>query len=101
MDQDKNRDYEEENYITLEFDDGEAVECEILGVFDVEGQEYMALAADDGSEEIYFFHYREIDEEEFEILDIEEEEEFQKVADIFNEIMEEEEDEDDGFELKH
>jgi len=41
---------EEEQFITLEFDDGEEVECEVLGVFDVDGKEYIALLPDDGSD---------------------------------------------------
>ena len=30
----------DDNYITLEFDDGVEIECEILGVFEVKGKEY-------------------------------------------------------------
>ncbi len=95
MDQDKDFTYEEleeeeENYITLEFDDGETMECEILGIFEADGQEYMALAADDESGEVYLFRYREVDEEEFEILDIDDEGEFEKVSRVFQQIMEEE-----------
>ena len=35
--------YEEEDIITLEYDDGVEEECGILGVFDALGKEYMAL----------------------------------------------------------
>ena len=34
---------EEADFITLEFDDGEEVECEVIGVFDFEGKDYIAL----------------------------------------------------------
>ena len=34
----------DENKITLEFDDGGVVDCEILGLFDVKGVEYIAIA---------------------------------------------------------
>ena len=40
--------HEEADYITLQFDDGEDVECEILGLFDYEGAEYIALLPEDG-----------------------------------------------------
>ena len=35
--------YEEDDILTLEFDDGEEEECGILGVFDALGKEYIAL----------------------------------------------------------
>ena len=44
---------EEADIITLEFDDGAEVECEIMGVFDYEGKEYIALIPDDGSDDVY------------------------------------------------
>ena len=81
--------------ITLEFEDAENVECEILGVFDVEDKEYMALMPveqDENAEdtEVFLYVYKEIGEDGFELEDIESEEEFDKVAKIFDEIMTEE-----------
>ena len=35
--------YDEEDILTLEFDDGKEEECGILGVFDALGKEYIAL----------------------------------------------------------
>ena len=35
----------EEDFITLEFDDGTVVECFITGVFDLNGKEYYILSA--------------------------------------------------------
>ena len=35
--------YDEEDIITLEYDDGAEEECGILGVFDALGKEYIAL----------------------------------------------------------
>ena len=75
---------EEADYLTLEFDDGTQVECMILGVFDCEGKEYMALVPDDDSEDVYLYGYREKNEEEFELLDITDDEEFEKVAAEFD-----------------
>ena len=40
-------------FITLQFEDSEDIECEILGVFDCDGQEYIALLPDDGTDDVY------------------------------------------------
>ena len=38
-------DHEEADFITLEFDDGEEVECEVIGVFDFEGKNLNSLTS--------------------------------------------------------
>lgn len=81
---------EEADIITLEFDDGEEVECEIMGVFDFEGKEYIALIPDDGTDDVYIYGYKEVGEDEFEMLDIEDDAEFERVVAEFDKIMEEE-----------
>ena len=91
-DQKKNPEMEEDvEIITLEFDEGEEVECEIMGVFDFNGKEYIALIPDDGTDDVYIYGYKEIGEEEFEIVDIEDDAEFEAVAAEFDNIMEEQE----------
>ena len=83
-DQKKNPEMEEDvEIITLEFDEGEEVECEIMGVFDFNGKEYIALIPDDGTDDV--------GEEEFEIVDIEDDAEFEAVAAEFDKIMDEQE----------
>jgi uncharacterized protein YrzB (UPF0473 family) len=81
---------EEEQFITLEFDDGEEVECEVLGVFDVDGKEYIALLPDDGSDDVYLYGYREADDD-FELIDIEDDAEFEAVSKEFERLTAEEE----------
>ena len=71
---------EEADFITLEFDDGQDVECEIMGVFDFEGKEYIALLPDDGTDDVYIYGYKEVGEDEFELIDIEDDEEFERVV---------------------
>ena len=91
-DQKKNPEMEEDvEIITLEFDEGEEVECEIMGVFDFNGKEYIALIPDDGTDDVYIYGYKEIGEEEFEIVDIEDDAEFEAVAAEFDNIMDEQE----------
>lgn len=81
---------EEAEFITLEFDDGVEVECEIMGVFDFEGKEYIALIPDDDTDDVYIYGYKEVGEDEFEIVDIEDDSEFEKVVAEFDKIMAEE-----------
>lgn len=91
-DQKKNLDMEEEvDIITLEFDEGEEVECEIMGVFDFNGKEYIALIPDDGTDDVYIYGYKEVGEDEFEIVDIDDDAEFEAVAAEFDKIMDEQE----------
>lgn len=82
---------ENEDIITLEFDDGEDVECEIMGVFDVEGKDYIALIPLDGSDDVYIYGYKEIGDDEFELVDIDDDKEFEKVVAEFDKIVVEEE----------
>ena len=86
-----NKKYDDDaEFITLEFDDGTEVEAEIMGIFEVEGKEYIALIPDDDSDDVYLYGYKEIDEEEFELIDIEDDAEFDKVVAEFEKITEEE-----------
>lgn len=78
---------EEKDFITLEFEDGEDLECEVLGVFEFEGKEYIALLPTDGSDDVYIYGYKELDEEDIELVDITDEAEFKKVADEFERMV--------------
>jgi len=90
MADERNIEVEETEVITLEFDDGQEVECEIMGVFDYEGKEYIALIPDDGTDDVYIYGYKEVGEDEFELVDIEDDAEFEKVVAEFDKIMAEE-----------
>lgn len=87
----KNNLQEEAEIITLEFDDGIEVECEIMGVFDYEGNDYIALIPDDGTDDVYIYGYKEVGDEEFELVDIDDEKLFEKVVAEFDAIMASEE----------
>lgn len=76
--------------ITLEFEDDEKVVVEPLFIFEVDGKEYVALAPiDEESDDVYLYEYRELDDDEFEFLDIEDDAEFDKIAAEFERIVEE------------
>ena len=85
----KNVEIDEKDIITLEFDNGDEVECEIMGVFDFNGKEYIALIPDDGTDDVYIYGYKEVGEDEFELIDIEEDAEFEAVVAEFDSIMDE------------
>ena len=85
----KNVEIDEKDIITLEFDNGDEVECEIMGVFDFNGKEYIALIPDDGTDDVYIYGYKEVGEDEFELIDIEVDAEFEAVVAEFDSIMDE------------
>ena len=91
MADERNLEVEETEVITLEFDDGVEVECEIMGVFDYEGKEYIALIPDDGSDDVYIYGYKEVGDDEFELVDIEDDAEIEKVVAEFDKIVADEE----------
>ena len=78
---------EEEDIITLEFDDDTAVDCYVMGTFEAAGKEYIALAPEDGTDDVYIYGYKQVSDEEFEILEIEDDEEFDIAAAEFDAIM--------------
>lgn len=78
--------YEDEDILTLEFDDGTEEECGILGVFDALDKEYIALNPL-GTEDVYLYGYKEYDED-YELTDISDEEEFKKVVAEFEKLAE-------------
>lgn len=91
MAENKNQVQNEEDIITLEFDDGAEIECEIMGIFDYEGSDYIALIPLDDSDDVYIYGYKEVGEDEFEIVDILDDELFEKVVGEFEAIMAESE----------
>jgi hypothetical protein len=81
---------DQEAVITLEFDDGVELEAEIMGVFEYAGKEYIALIPLDDSDDVYIYGYKEVGEDEFELVDIEDDAEFEGAVAEFEAIMAEE-----------
>ena len=86
--------YDEEDILTLEFDDGKEEECGILGVFDALGKEYIALLPEE-DETVLIYQYKELDDEEFELLTIEDDDEFDKVSSAFDSLFNDEDEEEE------
>lgn len=81
--------------VTLDLDDGSQVECEILTIFDVEEQDYIALLPlDDNGEpnedgEVFIYRYSEDAEGNPELENIQDDEEYEAVSDRFDELLDE------------
>ena len=85
-------DYEEMPRITLEFDDGESLECEVECVFTVDaypGKEYAALCPiDETIDDVYIFGVIR-NGEEGELFDIEDDAEFDEACRELDQMIEE------------
>lgn len=85
--EDKRAQYSDDEIISLEFDDGESFDCGIMGVFDLNDKQYIALEAFDDTDDVYLYAYLPTDDD-FELVDIPEDE-FDQVAAEFNRLMDE------------
>lgn len=81
--------------ITLTLEDDTELECALLAVFPVDGQDYAAMIPveqlDDEDGEIFLYRYKELDGDEIEITNIEDDEEFEEVSEAFDALLDEEE----------
>ncbi|MFP3154127.1 DUF1292 domain-containing protein [Lachnospiraceae bacterium ZAX-1] len=89
---------EEDILVTLTLDDDTTLECSILTIFDVDDEEYIALlpldengteAETDGEMEILFYRYGEDADGNPDLKNIEDDEEYELVADRFDELLDE------------
>ena len=84
--------------VTLTLDDGSEVECAVMAIFPVgkEEQLYIALLplnenGDNEDGEIYLYRYTELEGEEIQLDNIEDDDEYEAVADAFDELLDDEE----------
>ena len=83
----------EELTVTLTLDNDEEVECAILAIFEVKDQEYIALIPlqdvpqEDEETDIYLYRFKETDEGDPELTNIEDDEEYEIVADALEEWL--------------
>ena len=86
--------------VTLDLDDGTQAECEILTIFTVDEQDYIALLPldekgepnEDG--EVFIYRYFEDEDGNPTLDNIQDDDEYEAVADRFDELLDEEEFED-------
>lgn len=81
----------QEMFVTLDLDDGSQLECQILTIFDVDNQNYIALVPVDIDEEVIFYRYFEDEEGNPSLENIDSDDEFDAVSDRFDELLDEEE----------
>lgn len=86
--------YEDELTLTLEMEDGNAVDCIVLAIFPLEEKQYIALVpsdqADDEEGDIFLYEYSEDENGQPILNNIEDDDEFDAVCDRFDEICDEE-----------
>ena len=92
----KNKNYEDEEMtVELELEDGTLVTCAIITILEVESKDYIVLLPlDENGEnedgEVWFYGYSENPDDpnaEPELSFIEDDEEYEKVADAFDEYL--------------
>lgn len=93
----------EEMVLTLELEDGGEVECEVICIFEYDGQDYAALTpTDENSEDVYIFQadVKEKGEEtEITFENVEDDELLQELFEALTEAMEEEDDDNEWDEF--
>ena len=55
---------DEELFVTITLEDDSEIECEVLTIFEVEEQDYIALLHDNGEEDGEIFIYRYFEDED-------------------------------------
>jgi len=85
----------EKDTVTLTLDDDTEVECEIVSIFPVGEKEYIALLPMNGEEaedgEVFIYRYTESADGEPDLENIEDDDEYEAVADAFDELLDSEE----------
>lgn len=84
-----------EDTVTLTLDDDTEIECAIVSIFPVGEQDYIALLPLEGSEaeegEVFIYRYIDNGTGEPTLENIEDDDEYEAVADAFDELLDSEE----------
>ena len=88
-----NMEPQEEMTVTLTLDNGSELECVVLTIFTAGERDYIALLPMDGPEaeegEVYLYRYFEKEDGQPNLENIEDDEEYEIVADAFDELLDE------------
>ncbi len=80
-----------EGTVTLTLDDGQELECAIIGIFPADDKDYIALLPLEGEEaeagEVFLYRYLETEDGEPTLENIESDEEYEIVAEAFDELL--------------
>lgn len=89
-------DQEEMDIIYLTLEDDSELECGVLGIFEIEDKSYIALVSLDDEEQVLLYEYKE-DGDEFELGQIEDEDELEAVLEAFDTLFMEDDYDEDEF----
>lgn len=84
------QDMELTDRIEISFTDGSSTACEVQGIFELDGEEYIALLPEEDEENVYLYGYKEYDDGTYELLDIDDDELFDRVGARYDEVAAEE-----------
>lgn len=75
--------------ITLTLEDGTELICDVIAIFPVDGKNYIALLpqGDDPDTEIFLYRFEQKGEDDVDLINIEDDEEFDAVSDAFDELL--------------
>ena len=95
MADEKNLNEEEEMTVTLTLDDDTEVECVVLTIFTAGERDYIALLPMEGEDseegEVYLYRYSETEDGTPVLDNIEDDHEYEIVADAFDEMLDDQE----------
>ncbi len=84
----------EEMMVTLTLEDDTEVECDVLAIFPMGDTDYIALSPTNNAteeDEVILFRFKELENDEAEILNIEDDDEYEAAIEMFEELMEDSE----------
>ncbi|MDE7327117.1 MAG: DUF1292 domain-containing protein [Lachnospiraceae bacterium] len=83
---------EENDTVTLTLDDDTEIVCDVITIFSCDEKQYIALLPQDSEEEgeVYLYRFMETNGEP-ELINIEDDDEFERVSDAFDEWLDSEE----------
>lgn len=91
----ENNEYDE-GTVSMTLEDGTELNCDVIAIFEAVGRQYIALLPDkiiEGYEEgeVFLYRYEELEGEDINLTPIDNEEEYEAVADAFDELLDDEE----------
>lgn len=79
---------EEEMTVTLTLDDDTELECGVVAIFPVQDRDYIALLPlDDETEDVFLYRFNQSSDDELELENIEDDEEFEMVAEAYDALI--------------
>ncbi len=81
--------------VTLTLEDDSELLCDVISVFDFNDKQYIALCPVENPDgDIFLYGFKTNGDEEFDLIDIEDDEEFEAVSEYFDELVDSQEYED-------